>query len=176
MRNPWMLTAITAFCALALTAVRVTAQAVQPRSETYTWSGEMVAFDAATRMLTIKAPVPGDQARAELTKFTPGNRVVLTWSGFDNYSDGISRVVPYSSTKSWKAPFTFPVEFVAYDANRKYLTFKLHVPNGSVEAVKSVKPGEWLTATTRHRPMVDDEIITTITAYGKSASANSSTD
>ena len=43
MRNTWMLLAIATFCVLALTAIRVGAQSVQPTSETYSWSGELVS-------------------------------------------------------------------------------------------------------------------------------------
>jgi hypothetical protein len=170
MRNTWMLLAIATFCVLALTTIRVGAQSVQPTSETYSWSGELMAFDANGRTVTVKSRVVGDQALAELPHFKSGDRIVLTWSGFDTYADAISRAVRYDASKKWSEPFTFPVEFVGYESPRHYVTFKFQVPPGSVEAVKSVKPGEWVTAISRHRPSSETEAITAVNAYTAAAS------
>jgi hypothetical protein len=164
-----MILAIGTFCLLALTAVRVGAQSVQPTSETYSWSGELVAFDPNGRTITVKSRAVGDQALAELPHFKSGDKIVLTWSGFDTYADAISRAVRYDAAKKWNEPFMFPVEFVAYESPRQYVTFKFQVPAGSVEAVKSVKPGEWVTAISRHRAASETEAITAVNAYTASA-------
>jgi hypothetical protein len=173
MRNTWMLLAIASFCVLALTAVRVGAQSVRPTSETYSWSGELVGFDANSRTITVKSRVVGDQALTELAHFKSGDRIVLTWSGFDTYADAISRAIRFDAAKKWNEPFTFPVEFVAYESPRQYVTFKFQVPAASVEAVKSVKPGEWVTAISRHRPSDETEAITAVNPYTSSASRSS---
>lgn len=173
MRNTWMILAIATFCVLALTAIRVGAQSVQPTSETYSWSGELVAFDPHGRTITVKSRVVGDQALAELPHFTSGDKIVLTWSGFDTYADAISRAVRYDAAKKWNEPFTFPVEFVAYESPRQYVTFKFQVPAGSVDTLKSPKPGEWVTATSRHRASSEAEAITAVNAYTASAAQTS---
>jgi hypothetical protein len=165
MRNTWTLLAIVTFCVLVLAAIGVGAQSLQPTSETYSWSGELVAFDANARTITVKSRVVGDQALAEMPMFKSGDRIVLTWSGFDTYADAISRAVRYDAATKWNEFFTFPVEFVAYEAPRQYVTFKFQVPAGSVEALKAVKPGEWVTATSRHRPSNETEAITAVNAY-----------
>ena len=170
MRNTWMLMAIATFCVLAFTAIRVGAQSVQPTSETYSWSGELVSFDANGRTITVKSRVVGDQALKELPQFKSGDRIVLTWSGFDTYADAILRAVRYDAARKWNEPFMFPVEFVAYESPRQYVTFKFQVPAGSVEAIKSLKPGEWVTATAKHRPSSETEVITAVNAYTASAS------
>ena len=175
MRNTWTLMTITMFCVLALTAIRVGARSVEPTSETYSWSGELVALDAATRTITVKSRVVGEQALAELPRFKAGDKIVLRWSGFDTYADAISRAVRYDAATKWSEPFTFPVEFVAYEEPRQYMTFKFQVPANSVNAVKSVKPGEWVTAITRHRPANETEAITAVNAYTSAATANQST-
>jgi hypothetical protein len=166
----WMLVAIATFCMLAFTAVRVGAQSVQPTSETYSWSGELVAFDANARTLTVKSRVVGDQALKELPQLKSGDRIVLTWSGFDTYADAILRAVRYDAAKKWNEPFTFPVEFVTYDSPRQYVTFKFQVPVASVDAIRSLKAGEWVTATAKHRPSSETEVITAVNAYTASAS------
>ncbi len=169
MRTTSTLLAIVTFCVLALTAVRVGAQSVQPTSETYSWSGELVGFDANGRTITVKSRVVGDQALAELPHFKSGDRIILTWSGFDTYADAISRAVRYDAAKKWNEPFTFPVEFVAYESPRQYVTFTFQVPAGGVDALKSVKPGEWVTATSRHRPSNEADAITAVHAYTASS-------
>jgi hypothetical protein len=166
------LSAVITFCVLALLAIRVGAQSVQPTSDTYSWSGELVAFDANGRTITVKSPVVGEQALAELPRFTAGERIVLTWSGFDTYADAISRAARYDAGKKWNEPFTFPVEFVAYESPRKYLTFKFQVPATSVDAIKSLKPGEWVTGTSKHRPSNESEAIMAVNAYTASPSRN----
>jgi hypothetical protein len=175
MKNTWMLMAVATFCVLALTAIRVGAQSVQPTSETYSWSGELVAFDPPTRTLTVKSRVAGEQALEEMPRFRPGDKILLRWSGFDTYADAISRAVRYDAAAPWSEPFTFPVEFVAYESPRQYVTFKLQVPANSVNAVQSVKPGEWVTAIARHRPATEAEAITAVNAYTAAATASQST-
>lgn len=169
MRNTWTLLAIVSFCVLALAAIRVGAQSVQPTSPTYSWSGELVGLDEDGRTITVKSRVVGEQALAELSRFKAGDRIVLTWSGFDTYADAISRAVRYDAAKKWNEPFTFPVEFVAYEVPRQYVTFKFQVPAASVAAIKSLKPGEWVTATSRHRPSSESEAITAVNAYSASS-------
>lgn len=170
MRDTWMLMAIATFCVLAFTAIRVGAQSVQPTSETYSWSGELVSFDANDRTLTVKSRVVGDQAFRDLPAVTSGDRIVLTWSGFDTYADAVLRVVRYDAAKKWNDPFTFPVEFIAYESPRQYVTFKFQVPAASVDAIKSLKPGQWVTATAKHRPSSETEAITAVNAYTASSS------
>ena len=46
MRNTWTLLAMVTFGVLALTVIGVGAQSLHPTSETYSWSGELVGFDA----------------------------------------------------------------------------------------------------------------------------------
>jgi len=175
MRNTWTLLAMVTFGVLALTIIGVGAQSLHPTSETYSWSGELVGFDTNGRTMTVKTRVVGDQALAELPHFKPGDRIILTWSGFDTYADAISRAVRYDAAKNkkWNEPFTFPVEFVACESPHQYITFKFEVPTSSVEAIRSLKPGEWVTATARHRPSHETEAITAVNAYTASASRGS---
>jgi hypothetical protein len=165
MKMTWTLLAVVTFCILTLTAVRVGAQAVQPTSETYTWSGELVAFEPGSNVLTVKSRAVGGQAVADLPKFKAGDKIILTWSGFDTYANGILRAERYEANKKWSEPFTFPVEFVTYETDRQYVTFKFNVPAASVEAVKAVKPGEWITATSKHRASNEAEAIMAVNAY-----------
>ncbi len=175
MKNFWMLLAVATFCVLTLTAIGVGAQAINPTSPTYSWSGELVSFDPGTRMVTVKSKVLGEQAIGELPNFKAGDRVVLTWSGYDMYADGILRTVRYDAAKKWNEAFTFPVDFVAYDASHQYATFKFQVPGTSIDAVKLLKPGEWITTISRHRATTESEAIMAVNSYVKTSSSKTST-
>ena len=170
MHNSWTLLGCVTFSLLALIAIRAGAQSVQPTSETYSWPGELVNLDPNGRTITVKSRVVGDQALAELPHFNSGDRVVLTWSGFDTYADAISRAVRYDAAKKWSEAFTFPVAFVAYEPARQYVTFEFPAPWGSVEALTSLTPGEWVTVTARHRPSNESEAITAVNPYTVSVS------
>lgn len=163
MKTMWTLMAIITAGALT-TSVEVSARSL-PTGDTYTWSGELMGFDAAGRTATIKSRVVGDQALNTLPQFAPGDRIVLTWSGYDAFADAISRVARHNAAAQWRAPFTVPVEFVAYEASRQYVTFKVEVPGGSIEPLRSLKPGAWVTVTSRHRPANEAEAITAVNAY-----------
>jgi len=176
MKNDWLILGIAAVGLLSLAVLTVGAQSLQPTSPTYTWSGELVAFDEGARMMTVKARAVGQQALQDLPSFKSGDRVVLTWSGFDSYSDGIARVARYEASKKWSEPFTFPVEFVAYDSAHQYMTFKFQPPAASVDAIKKVKPGEWITTTTRHRPASEVDAIVTVNSFVTTSPANATTD
>lgn len=130
-----------------------------------------MAFDAPGRMLAVKARAVGEPATSELPRFRSGDRIVLTWSGFDAHTDGISRAVRYDAAKKWNEPFTFPVEFVTYETSNQYVTFKLQVPAGNVDALKSLKPGEWVTGTSKHRPSNESEAIMAVKSYVTSAAS-----
>jgi hypothetical protein len=165
MRSTITLLAFVTFCALTVTVVGVGAQSWQPISDTYAWSGELVSFEAASRMMTVKSRVVGDQALTALPSHKAGDRILLTWSGFDTYADGIARVTRVGTAKTWADRFTFPVEFVDYETAPQYLTFKVQVPPASVTAMQSVKPGEWITATARHRAGSEADVLASVHPY-----------
>jgi hypothetical protein len=173
MKTSWTLFAIVTFGVLALATIRLEAQSVNPSSPTYSWHGELVSFDEPGRAVTVKSRVVGDQALREMPQFKPGDKIVLTWSGFDMYADGIATVARYDASKKWDQPFTFPVEFVAYGTPSQYLTFKFQAPVGSVSALKSLKAGEWITGIAKHRAASEAEAITAVNAYAASSSRTS---
>jgi hypothetical protein len=164
-----MFVAIAMFCGLAVTAIRVGAQSVNPTSDTYSWSGELVAFDPQRRTVDVKSPVVGDQALLELPKIGAPAKIILTWSGFDTYADAILRAVRYQAGRKWSEPFTFPVEFVAYDPPRRYVTFRFAAPADSVDVLQTLEAGEWITVTTRHRPATEADAIAAVHPYAAAA-------
>jgi hypothetical protein len=125
------------------------AQSNQPGNEEFAWHAELVALDESMRIVTVKAPTVGEQTAADFGPLKGGERILLRWSGYDKFADSISRVVRPADVKA-NDRFTFPADFVSYDAARRYVTFKVQVPANHLANVKALKPGEWVTATSPH--------------------------
>jgi hypothetical protein len=117
--------------------------------------------------------VVGEQTDAELGRLKAGERVTLTWSGYDKYADAI-REVRSAGVNKPEERFTFPSEFVSFDAAHRYLTFKVQIPQNSLGNLKSLKPGEWVTATSPHGPSAKSTPIVSVRPYVESGSATSS--
>lgn len=144
------------------------AQTAEPRSgESYLWHGEFVSLDAATRALTVRARVLSD-AGSEVPRFNTGDRVLLTWSGLDIHAGSVRRVTKYDAGQQILDFFALPAELALRDVQNEQMTFRVRMPEASVGAVKGLKPGEWLTVTTRHRPKADVDAIIAIGRYVKS--------
>jgi len=157
---------------LVLTST-LSAQSRQLTDDTFSWSGELVALDESARIITVKSRVVGEQAPVEFGRLKAGERVLLTWSGFDKYADAIRGVESVNINKS-EERFTFPVEFVSFDAGRQYATFKVQIPETGIANLKSLKPGEWVTATSPHGPSSRSTPVVMIRPYVTSGNTGSS--
>jgi hypothetical protein len=139
---------VTTFGVLVFTT-SLFAQSAPFPSNVFSWNGEFVALDANARVITIKSPVVGEQTAGELGRLKTGEQVVLTWSGYDTSADAIRDIRSAAGVKS-TGRFMFPAEFVAFDGSRRYVTFKVQIPENSIGSLRSLKPGEWVTATSPH--------------------------
>ena len=162
------LAAVVAFAAGSLAA-----QSQQPVSETYEWSGELVSIDENTGTATIKARLVDQEGVADLKRFKIGERVALWWSGSDKYADAIRRVMPYSANRKDAERFHLPAELVSTEAPNQYVTFRLKVTTAHIATLKTVKPGEWVTVTTSHRPSGEADAVVSIRPYVMTSAATS---
>jgi len=144
------------------------AQTSVPAGTTYTWHGELVSLDQTSRALTVKSMVAGS-ALEELTHFKAGDRIMLGWSGFDKYANAINHVVRYDPAK-FEDHFAFPAEFVSFDAAQRYLTFKSQIPAESVAKLSSLKPGQWVTATSAHGKASETQPVVAVRPYNEPSS------
>ncbi len=128
----------------ALTLFGVSGAAADQASGTYTWSAELVAFDEAEAMATVRARLV-EGSLAELDGLNAGDPIVLTWSGVYSAAAGILTIEP-GQTASER--FEMPVEFVSLEG--RYLTFRTPLPADSVDQVAGLAPGQWVTATSPH--------------------------
>jgi hypothetical protein len=157
--------------AVLLFAGSLVAQSTQLTGEVFSWSGELVALDATVHVLTVKAPVVYEQAPAEFHRMKVGDRMMLTWSGFDKSADAIREAHPMAGFSKSGDRFTFPAEFVSYDTEHRYLTFKVQIPENSVANLKTVKAGEWVTATSPHGPTAKSNPVMMVRPYVEHATA-----
>ena len=146
------------------------AQSSQKSVDTYQWSAEFVSVDMNASALTVKAPVAYQDAISELKQFKPGERVWIVWSGIHDYSDAVRQFRRAEAGTKISEDLVMPAELVSTEAPNRYVTIRVKVPGSALAGVKAVKPGEWVTVTSRHRPSSDTEAVIGVTPY--SASAN----
>lgn len=142
---------------LAATLAIAGSAAAQAKEDSYQWNAEIVSFDAPTRTATLKV-MAFDDAKKQAATFKAGDKVTLSWSGFDKYASGINGVHRYDSSVKSGARFSFPAEFVSYTSDM-YVTFKVPVPPDAVTRLTAIKPGEWVTATSRHGAPANEPIL-----------------
>ena len=156
--------AVLVMCASGVLA----AQAQQADAQRYRWSGEFISFDSSGHTLTVKARLAGSSAIAELKRMKAGDRVLLTWSGYEDYADAIWMV--RRAPAAWKAEkFVLPAELVSTEAPNDYLTFKIRVPAASVSALMAIKPGEWVTVTSSQNAAREADTVISAEAYSRSS-------
>jgi hypothetical protein len=143
------------------------AQSQSVASDTFTWHGELVSVDSSTGTFTVKARMLAD-ATKDVARFNAGDSVLLTWSGYDKYGDAIRQIARHDAKQKVADAFAFPVELASRELQNDYVTFKFRAP-AAVGAVKSVKPGEWVTVTMKHRSG-DAQGIVSVEPYNKPAS------
>jgi hypothetical protein len=148
------------------------AQATVQTKDSFTWSAELVALDEGLKTVTVKAWGWGEHVAADCGRLKAGERVVLRWSGYDISADSIVRGLRTNEVKADER-FVFPVEFVSFDPERKYITFKVVVPETSLANIKMLKPGEWVTATSPHGSLSKTTPVVAIRPYVLHASTSS---
>jgi len=134
--------------------------------DTFTWHAELVSVDAGSGTFTVKAHMLSDAAK-EVARFNAGDRVLLTWSGVDRYAGAIRQIGKFEANQKVTDPLAFPVELVSREVQNDYVTIRFRAPASAAAAVKAVKPGEWVTVTSRQRSSGDPQSIVSVTPYVK---------
>ena len=144
------------------------AQSSQTKSDTYTWNGEFVSLDTAAKTMTVKSRTAYQEAISELKHFKAGDRVWIVWSGIHDSSDAVRQVRRCETGRKIDETLVLPAELVSTEAPNQYITIRVKVPESALSAINAVKPGEWVTVTSRHRPSPDDEAVVAVRPYAAS--------
>ena len=163
----WTRIAALATILTASVPVLAEAQSSQTKSETYTWNGEFVSHDATAMTMTVKSRVAYQEAIAELKHFKAGDRVWIVWSGVQDSSDAVRQVRRFETGRTIDENLVLPAELVSTEAPHSYITIRVKAPESALAAVKAVKPGEWVTVTSRHRPASDTEAVVAVRPWSQ---------
>ena len=85
-----------------------------------------------------------------------------TWNGEFVSLDTTAKTMTVKSRVAYQEAISQLEHFKAGD----YITTRVKVPESAMSAIKTVRPGEWVTVTSRHRPSTDDEPVVAIRPYG----------
>jgi len=175
MRSQFGYLAMITMLVLGTTAVMGT-QSAQSASDTFTWLGELVSVDTTARTMTVKARVAYQEALSELNQFKAGQPVWVVWSGVNDYSDAIRQFRQPEANRKITDRLVMQAELVSPLATNQYVTPRVKVPEASLAAITSVKPGEWVTVTCRHHAAAEAETVVGVKPYsGSSAAATATT-
>jgi hypothetical protein len=144
------------------------AQSSQTKADTYTWNGELVSLDTTAKTMTVKSRVAYQEAISELKNLKAGDRVWIVWSGMHDSSDAVRQVRRPETGRKIDENLVLPAELVSTETPNQYLTIRIKVPESSVAAIKTLKPGEWVTVTSRHQPSMEGEAVVSVRPYGAS--------
>ncbi len=133
-----------------------------PAQQTYTWSADLVAYDAGSHTVTLRAMLFSDADAPDKSKLQAGDRVTLTWSGLSTGA-GIRAIERGTNTKYDR--MTMPVEFVSTEVDGRYVSFKVPVPMKDAEAVAKLKPGDYVTVTSPLKAKSPDDVVMAIRDY-----------
>ena len=133
---------------------------------TYRWQGELVALDAGGEALTVRSRLVSAESLADGAGLSAGDPILITWSGFEDRTDGIRTVAADTGSELWGSDrFLLQAQFEAVDPARRYLTFTVMSPAGSATALRMLTRGTWATLRSPHQPRRGQAPVETIAAY-----------
>ena len=172
MSTPWVQVAVVAAVLTIGGPGLGAAQTSQTKSDTFTWNGELVSIDTTAKTMTVKSRLAYQEAISELKHFKTGDRVWIVWSGIHDSSDAVRQVRRSETGRKIDETLVLPAELVSTEAPNQYITIRIQLRESALSAIKSVKPGEWVTVTSRHRPATDEEAVIAVRPYGATTTTN----
>jgi|SRR5690606_8764710 len=133
------------------------------KAEPFTWSAELVSFDASSNTVTLKSYLDTRVDRAALADLSEGDLVTIGWTGL-NWGAGIAGVAKGVDAEL-DTHLRMPAEFVRTEMDEQYLVYRLPLPEGAGSRLEGLEPGSWVTATSPRDAKSLDEAVTAIRAY-----------
>ena len=166
--------ALVTLLVLGTTAVMGT-QSARSATDTFTWLAEFVSVDTTARTMTVKARVAYQDALSELNQFKAGQPVWVVWSGVNDHSDAVRQFRRQETNQKITDRLVMRAELVSPHATNQQVTLRVKLPEASLAAIKSVKPGEWVTVTSRHHAATEVEGVVGVKPYSESSTATATT-
>ena len=111
------------------------------RARRYVWPGELVSLHPSESAVTVSAPVERHVFRY-VDRFNAGDAVVLIWApGENDHVTAVRYLEHRDADLVLDHGYVLPVEFVAADASRQRITFKMKLP-AALGAGASLQPGD----------------------------------
>ena len=125
-----------------------------------------MALDAGGEALTVRSRLVSAESLADGAGLSAGDPILITWSGFEDRTDGIRTVAADTGSELWGSDrFLLQAQFEAVDPARRYLTFTVMSPAGSATALRMLTRGTWATLRSPHQPRRGQAPVETIAAY-----------
>ena len=99
----------------------------------------------------------------------------MVWSGVSDHSDAVRQFRRPEANRKITETLVMPAELISPEATNQYVTLRVKVPEAGLTAIKSVKPGEWVTVTSRHRPATEAEAVVAVKPYSESSTTTTTT-
>ena len=131
-------------------------------TQPYTWSAELVEFDAGRNVATFRAMFASHVAGADSEQLEPGEDIYLTWSGL-RFANAVRSLAQEAANVP--ASLTLPVRFEGLHRDGRYVTFSLDIADEHAETLRSLQPGHWVTATSPRFPFDSQEAVVAIRPY-----------
>ncbi len=135
-------------------------------AQQFSWSAELVSFDKASRMLTLKSRIEDAAEVKGLDHLEKGDAVTLTWTG-RSWGAGVRDITQGHERSAPAETLILPAEFVGTELDDRYVVYRLPIPAAAVAKIAALKPGQWVTAMSPRQSMDPQKAITQIHAYNE---------
>lgn len=135
----------------------------QNRDGQFSWSAELVSFDASNRTVTLKSRLDVHADVEILDELSEGDEITLTWTGI-SWGAGISGVSRGAASEASER-LTMPAEFVRTEMDGDYIVYRLPVPQASVGELRELEAGAWVTGTSARNAEDLDGAVNALRPY-----------
>jgi len=141
----------------------------QAASDTFTWVSELVSVDGTARTMTVKSRIAYQEALSALKQFRAGEPVWVVWSGVSDHGDAVWQFRRPEAHGKITERLVTPAELVSPEAANQYVTLRVKVPESGLAAIRNLKPGEWVTVTSRQHPASESEAVVGVRPFSESS-------
>ncbi|HEU4618556.1 MAG TPA: hypothetical protein VFV10_10965 [Gammaproteobacteria bacterium] len=133
-------------------------------NDQYTWSAELVSFDQASKMATVKVRMDNPSGNKVVGDLMKGDPITVVWTGI-TWGAGVRDVVRGYQSNLPADALSLPAQFVAVDDKDNYISFEVLVPDTSAAKIQALKAGDWVTGTSSKHAADPKQAVAAIRGY-----------